>query len=178
MKQLIGVELKRFLRQYKKRNPPSRAVAILLQSVSYTYNVANIFRMADGAGVKQLILSGITPTPPNPTIRKIGRAKDRNVRWRYVEDPLEAMADLKDAGYHLLALELTERAHAYHRYEYPPKVCLIAGHEDHGVTRQVLSACDDAVFVPMYGKGRSHNVATAVAIVTYHALLANPYTGS
>jgi tRNA (guanosine-2'-O-)-methyltransferase len=46
------------------------------------------------------------------------------------------------------------------------------GNEDHGVTKAVLNVCDEAVFVPMYGKGRSLNVNTALAIVVYHILQA------
>ena len=80
------------------------------------------------------------------------------------------MLDLHNAGFRLIALEVTENAQPYHEYSYPQKVCLIAGHEDHGVTRDVLANCDDAIFIPMYGKGRSHNVATALTIATYHIL--------
>jgi 23S rRNA (guanosine2251-2'-O)-methyltransferase len=126
--------------------------------------------MAEGAGVSELVLSGITPTPPHPTITKVGRAKDRKVRWRYARQPVDSLLELKKDGYRVIALEVTDEAHPYHLYSYPEKVCLVAGHEDHGVTREILSCCDDAVFIPMYGKGRSHNVATAVAIVTYRLI--------
>ncbi len=169
-KQLMGVELKRFLRAYRKQNRLERTVSLFLHSVSYPYNVANIFRMAEGAGVSELVLSGITPMPPHPTITKIGRAKDRKVRWRYAPQPVDSLQELKKAGYRLIALEVTDNAQPYHRYSYPEMVCLVAGNEDHGVTRNVLACCDDAVFVPMYGTGRSHNVATAVAIATYHVI--------
>ena len=48
MKSLSGVELKRFLRQYRRDNVPPRRVAAVLQSVAYPYNVGAIFRLADG----------------------------------------------------------------------------------------------------------------------------------
>ena len=169
-KPLSGVELKRFLRKYRRENPPDREVALLLQSVEYPYNVGAIFRLAEGAGISELILSGLTPRPPNPTIEKVGRYKNRRVPWTYIPDPLAAIGNLTDAGYSIVALELTSSAVPYFEYDYPEKVCLVVGHEDHGVTKSTLAKCDGAVFVPMYGKGRSHNVHTALSIVLYHVL--------
>jgi 23S rRNA (guanosine2251-2'-O)-methyltransferase len=58
----------------------------------------------------------------------------------------------------------------YHRCEYAERTCLVVGHEDHGLTKGTLAVCDAAVFLPMYGKGRSLNVHTALAIVVYHIL--------
>ncbi|MCI0398681.1 MAG: tRNA methyltransferase, partial [Chloroflexi bacterium] len=71
MKPLVGTELKRFLRDYRRQHRPDYDLVVLLQSVEYPYNVGSIFRLADGAGLTELVLTGITPTPPNPTIEKV-----------------------------------------------------------------------------------------------------------
>lgn len=168
MKPLTGTELKRFLRDYKRLNRPQREIAALLQSVEYPYNVGAIFRLADGVGVTKLVLSGITPYPPNPTIAKVGRSKDRNVPWFYEPDPGKPISVLREDGYRIIAVELTAEAVPYDEYSYPDKSCLVLGHEDHGVTKAVLAQCDEAVFIPMYGKGRSLNVSAAFGIVAYH----------
>lgn len=170
MKPLIGTELKRFLRDYKRENRPQAEVVGLLQSVEYPANVGSIFRVADAAGLEALILSGITPIPPNPTIDKVGRFKSNRVPWRYEKDPVLAVQGIKAQGYHVVAVELTATAVPYFRYKYPSKSCLVVGHEDHGITKGVLSHCDGAVFLPMYGKGRSLNVHVAFSIVLYHLL--------
>lgn len=174
MKPLYGTPLKRFLRDYKRANPLEFDVVGLLQSVEYPANVGSIFRVADGADVTELVLTGITPTPPHPTIDKVGRFKSSRVSWRYEQDPQTAITALKADGYHIVAVELTDTAVPYHTYTYPQKTCLVVGHEDHGVTRATLSACDAAVFLPMYGKGRSLNVHVAFSIVLYHILHAAP----
>lgn len=170
MKPLIGTDLKRFLRDYKREHRPPHRVAALLQSVEYPVNVGSIFRMADAAGMSELVLSGITPTPPQPTIEKVGRGKNRNVPWRYEDDAETAVRQLRDDGYRIVAVELTGNAVPYHRYDYPLQTCLVVGHEDHGVTKATLNVCDAAVFLPMYGKGRSMNVHVALSIVVYHVL--------
>ena len=168
MRPLIGADLKRFVRDYRRAHPPARQVVALLQSVEYPANVGSIFRLADGAGVGELVLTGITPTPPNATIDKVGRFKSLRVPWRYEADPVAAVEGLKAGGYQVVAVELTDDAAPYHQFDYANKVCLVVGHEDHGVTKATLAACDAAVFIPMYGKGLSLNVHVALAVVLYH----------
>lgn len=170
MKPLIGTDLKRFLRDYKRQHPLERKLAALLQSVEYPVNVGSIFRLADGAGMSELILTGITPTPPHPTIDKVGRFKSQRVPWHYEKDPVAAVNQLKAEGYHVVAVELSDTAVPYHQYQYPKNTCLVVGHEDHGVTKATLAVCDGAVFLPMYGKGQSLNVHIALSIVSYHVL--------
>ena len=142
----------------------------LLQSIEYPANVGSIFRVADGAGLTELVLTGITPTPPNPTIDKVGRFKSLWIPWRYEKDPITAVQHLKAAGYHIVAVELADTAVPYFDYHYPRRTCLVVGHEDHGITKATLAECDGAVFLPMYGKGRSLNVHVAFSIVLYHLL--------
>ncbi len=174
MKPLIGTDLKRFLRDYKRQYRPTVDLVALLQSVEYPANVGSIFRVADGAGMTELVLTGITPTPPNPTIEKVGRYKSLRIPWRYEADPVTAVQDLKSRGYQVVAVELTDTAVPYHQFVYSPKTCLVVGHEDHGVTKATLAACDAAVFLPMYGKGLSLNVHVALSIVVYHILHQGP----
>jgi tRNA (guanosine-2'-O-)-methyltransferase len=170
MIQLRGTELKRFLRQYRRERPPERCMVFLLQSVEYPVNVGSIFRIADGCGAAEVVLCGITPTPPNPTIAKVARGKQEVVPWRYAREASQAVTELRGKGFRICALEIAEGSVPYFEYEPPESVCLVVGHEDHGVTRATLSLCDDAVFVPMYGRGRSLNVHVSLAVVAYHIL--------
>jgi tRNA (guanosine-2'-O-)-methyltransferase len=167
---LVGTDLKRFVKEYRRAHPSAYELVALLQSVEYPANVGSIFRLADGAGVSELVLTGITPTPPNATIDKVGRFKSLRLPWRYESDPLVAIDHLKTKGFQVVAIELADGALPYHDYDYAKQTCLIVGHEDHGVTKATLAACDAAVFIPMYGKGLSLNVHVALAIVLYHIL--------
>jgi tRNA (guanosine-2'-O-)-methyltransferase len=100
----------------------------------------------------------------------VGRDKDRRVPWRYVDRPEEALKDLKAKDFWLAALEITDACQPYYAVDYSQRVALVLGNEDHGVTRACLSLCDAAIFVPMYGKGRSLNVHVSLAVVGYHLL--------
>lgn len=168
MQQLRGTNLKRFLRDFRREHPLHHEVVLVLQSVAYPVNVGSLFRIADACRLSEVILTGITPSPPNPTISKVGRSRDRDVSWRYVDRAEEVLAELRGDGYHVCALEITDRAVPYFAFDYPERLCVVVGNEDHGVTRDALALCDSAVFVPMYGKGRSLNVHVSAAVVLYH----------
>ena len=46
-------------------------------------------------------------------------------------------------------------------------MCLAVGHEDHGLSKAGLAACDHVAYLPMLGRVGSLNVATAAAIAMY-----------
>jgi tRNA (guanosine-2'-O-)-methyltransferase len=169
MKQLRGTPLKRFLRSLPAPPSPTELI-IVCQSVAYPVNVGSVFRIADALEATAVVLTGITPRPPHQTISRVGRNKDRRVPWRYVERPEAALEDLRAQGYWIAALEITDNCRPYHSVGYPPRVALVLGNEDHGVTQACLRLCDTAIFVPMYGKGKSLNVHVSLAVVGYHLL--------
>mgnify|MGYP000869684457 CR=1 FL=1 len=169
MKQLRGTPLKRFLRTLPPPPSPTE-LAIVCQSVAYPVNVGSIFRIADALNAAEVLLTGITPAPPNPTIAKVARDKEQRVPWRYVARPEDALRELLDRGFWLAALEITEDARPYYDVDYPDRVALVLGNEDHGVTRSCLALCHAALYVPMYGKGKSLNVHVSLAVVGYHLL--------
>jgi tRNA (guanosine-2'-O-)-methyltransferase len=169
MKQLRGTPLKRFWRALPPPRSPTE-LTIVCQSVDYPVNVGSVFRIADALDATEVVLTGSTPTPPHPTIGKVGRGADQRVPWRYVERPEAALEALKGNGLWIVALEVTDRCEPYYATDYPRRVALVLGNEDHGVTRACLELCDAAVFVPMYGKGRSLNVHVSLAVVGYHLL--------
>ena len=167
MKQLRGKPLKDFLKRIER---PEIDLIFILQDVEDPVNVGSAFRIADTCGVREMILTGISARPPHPLIRKVGRGRDRRVKWSYVEQAAEAVETLKTSGYTSCALEITANSAPYYEVEYPDKLCLIVGHEDHGVTKRTLAACDMEIFIPMYGKGISMNVHVSLGIAAYHIL--------
>ena len=167
LKQLRGKPLKDFLKRVER---PECEMVFLLQDVEYAANVGSAFRIADACGVREMVLSGITTCPPHPQVRKIARGRDRRVDWTYVEQASDALVQLRERGFTACALELTAASLPYYEVEYPDKLCLVVGHEDHGVTKRTLAACDMAVFIPMYGKGASLNVHVSLGVAAYHVL--------
>ncbi len=175
---LRGTALKRFNRAARRAaRDADRRVCFVLENVNYPVNVGSLVRIADGCG-GELVLAGTTPDPTSPSAAKVARGHQAHVRWRREPDVAAAIRDLRAAGWWVVALELAAASRPYHAVAYPPRVALVVGNEDHGVTRRALAACDAAVYVPMLGRGASLNVHVAAAVVAYRACFPTPSSPS
>ena len=145
-------------------------MTIVLHDVRSLYNVGAFFRTADGAGVREVILTGITARPPRKEIAKTALGAEDSVPWRGVDDLQTWMTNWSRDGGHLVAVETSDAA--VDLYDWQPRwpVALLFGHEVEGLPRDVLDRCDAHVRVPMLGQKRSLNVATAGGVVLYEML--------
>ncbi len=168
MNQLRGIDLKRFMRDWRRAHPPHTEIVLVLQSVTYPANVGSIFRIADALHIDEVVLCSATPTPDSQKITKVARDKHRKVAWRYEERAETALGALAEHGYLNLALEITDTAVPYFEFAYPEKVSLVLGNEDHGISRSVLAHCAGSIFIPMYGAGLSMNVHVSAAVAVSH----------
>lgn len=148
-----------------------REITFLLQDWDDAYNVGGMFRVADAVGAKELILTGKTPSPPDPQVSVTSLGHHRRIPFRQFEKHEEAAIQAKENGYMLIAIEIAEEAVPYQSFVYPDKVCFVLGNEERGLYGTVLKHVDAAVYIPMFGKGRSMNVHVAAAIVAYRARL-------
>src|ERR1700749_2068118 len=80
---------------------------LLAHDVDIALNVGALFRLADALGVEHLHLTGSSPLPPDPQIRKPSRSAERHVAWSSAADPLGVVATLKSEGWRILSLELS-----------------------------------------------------------------------
>jgi tRNA G18 (ribose-2'-O)-methylase SpoU len=142
---------------------------LLAHDVDLALNVGALFRIADALGVEHLHLTGSSPRPPDPKIRRSARSAERHVAWSHAADPLAVVAQLKAAGWRIVALELSTRSVALHEFDVAAsdRVCLVLGTENAGVDQALLDAADATVHIPMRGHNSSMNVANACAIATY-----------
>ncbi|MBU3740985.1 MAG: RNA methyltransferase [Candidatus Kapabacteria bacterium] len=149
---------------------PRIPVVVVLQNIRSLYNVGSIFRTADAMAIRQLVLTGYTPTPPNDAISKTALGADRTVPWKHVASAAEAVTALRDEGYKVFAVELTDDSRDVSTMNLGDMpMALVLGNEIAGVTDDVLALCDGAFEIPMYGVKHSLNVAVAAGIMMYAA---------
>ncbi len=167
---LRGTALKRFNRGVRRAaRDGGREVILVLENINYPVNVGSLFRIADGCGAR-VVLAGTTPDPTTPSAAKVARGHHVHLGWTRTDDVVAQLRRLASDGWWVAAIELAADSVPYHAVAYPPKVALVLGNEDHGVTRRALNACHAALYVPMLGRGASLNVHVAAAIVAYRAL--------
>ena len=163
--------VRELMKDYRAEHASATRLAFMLQDWEDAYNVGGMFRVADGCGAQEMVMTGRTPVLPNPMIGVTSLGHHRRIPYRHIERHDEAALRLKAEGWTLVAVEIAEGAKSYLEYEYPEKTCLVLGNEANGVYGNVSRLCDGAVYIPMMGKGRSLNVHVAAAIVGFHVRL-------
>ncbi|CAN5462008.1 TrmH family RNA methyltransferase [soil metagenome] len=146
------------------------ALHVLLDNVRSTFNVGSMFRTADGAGVQQLYLCGITPTPNHPKVGKTALGAEQAIAWSQHNNAVDLACSLQAKGATLWALEDGPTAESLFKPSIMPTtepVILIMGNEVTGVDPGLLAICDRILAIPMGGVKRSLNVATAFGIAIY-----------
>jgi 23S rRNA (guanosine2251-2'-O)-methyltransferase len=145
----------------------TRQICIVLQDVNDPVNIGSIFRTADGCQAS-LMLTGTTPTPPNPQISLAARGLERHVPWEYAADFAEVVAYLKGQGFTVVGVELTPDAVDFAQFKPDnDKIALVLGNEALGIYKKNIPFIDSFIFIPMLGKGPSLNVNVAAAIAAY-----------
>lgn len=143
---------------------------VILDDIRSALNVGAIMRTCDGAGVKKLYLTGITPYPPHKKLLKTALGAEHYIDWEYRKDINDVIHELKDNGYVIYAIEQTENSKEFHKIDYPEKLAIIFGHEITGVSTRALQKSDEKIELPMKGEKNSLNVATTAGIMIYHIL--------
>lgn len=166
MKKLEGEEI---LIKWRQNRPPSRfPIVVVLDNIRSAYNVGSMFRTAECAYISKLVLCGITARPPNPKLEKTALGTTYKMPWMYFEDTLEAIRTLKNLGYKVAALEITEDSlpiQTVTALDFP--MALVIGNEVTGVDERILRQADKVLEISLYGEKESLNVATAFAVAVF-----------
>lgn len=147
-----------------------KSISIACCNLRSAFNTGSILRTADAAGIGKVFLCGTTPFPPHDKLTRTSRGTHESVDWEYRNDILPLIAEKKEEGVHVMAVE-TGINHVDHtKADYKRPLLLIVGNEAKGLPEEVLEQADSAVSIPMHGVKNSINVAVAAGIVLYEAI--------
>ncbi|GAP72598.1 tRNA/rRNA methyltransferase [Candidatus Symbiothrix dinenymphae] len=143
-------------------------LVVVLDNVRSLHNVGSVFRTSDAFRVAAVYLCGITATPPQAEIHKTALGAENSVDWQYFESTLEAVRELKAAGFHVAAVEQAENSIPLHRQvRNAGKIAIVLGNEVHGVDQAVMDICDSCIEIPQFGTKHSLNVSVTAGIVIW-----------
>ncbi len=146
-------------------------VVVILDNIRSGLNVGSVFRTADGFAVNQIILVGFTPQPPHREILKTALGSTDSVNWIYHESVKEAILELKNDGFVIVAVEQTDESTELQDFifEKKKKYAFILGNEVDGVSDIALEYSDKAIEIPQAGIKHSLNVAVCGGMVLWEA---------
>ena len=167
MKKLKNKDLQRInIEEFK--NTEQTPITIVLDNVRSALNVGSVFRTSDAFLIENIILCGITATPPNKEIRKAALGASDSVNWEFEEDTINAVSKLKNKGYHIMGIEQAEKSSKLNNFTLPNKpIAIIMGNEVKGVAQNVIDICDEVMEIPQFGTKHSLNISVTTGIVIW-----------
>jgi len=144
-------------------------VVVVLDNVRSMHNIGSIFRTSDGFAVEKICLCGITAQPPHREIEKTALGATQSINWEYYTDPVQAIEQLRSAGYQIVAVEQAENSTMLQDFEIVKgeKYALIFGNEVNGVSEEVMQKIDACIEIPQFGTKHSFNIVVSAGIVLW-----------
>ncbi len=167
MKKLTMLEMGRInAEQFKAAD--KMPLVILLDNVRSLNNIGSVFRTSDAFRVEAIYLCGISATPPSPEIHKTALGAEDSVSWCYFEDTHEAVRELQQRGYQVMAIEQCQGSVMLDEWEPQfGKYAVVMGNEVKGVQQSVVDMCDGCIEIPQFGTKHSLNVSVTTGLVIW-----------
>jgi tRNA G18 (ribose-2'-O)-methylase SpoU len=144
-------------------------LTVVLDNIRSLNNIGSVFRTSDAFRVDEILLCGITATPPNIEIHKTALGAEDSVAWRYFDETITAVNELKAEGYTVFSIEQTENSTSLSdlSLDMDKKYAIVLGHEVHGVQQSVIDGSHGCIEIPQYGTKHSLNISVATGIVVW-----------
>lgn len=144
-------------------------LVVILDNVRSLHNIGSVFRTSDAFRVECIHLCGITATPPHPEMHKTALGAEFTVDWKYVNNAVEAVDNLRREGYIVFSVEQAENSIMLEnmQLEQGKRYAVVLGNEVKGVQQEVIDHSDGCIEIPQYGTKHSLNVSVTAGIVIW-----------
>ena len=167
MKKLVGADLQR-LSVSEFKTVAKWPFVVVLDNVRSMNNVGSMMRSSDAFLCQEMILCGITATPPHREITKTAIGAENSVSWRYQHHTIDAVKDLKSQGFLVYAIEQTSNSVVLQEMKFSEReVAFVFGNEIDGVDAEVIALCDGVIEIPQLGTKHSFNIAVSCGMVLW-----------
>ena len=150
----------------------------IINNIRSNYNTGSILRTADGAGIKKVYLTGITPCPidrfgrKNKALSKVSLGAEDYLQWEHKKSATRTLDKLKKQGYNIIAIEQDKSSKPLFdaKLAKNSKIAIILGNEVKGLSNAILKRADTILEIPMRGKKESLNVSVAFGVAVYQLI--------
>lgn len=155
--------------------PPGPVVA--LEALADAQNVGAVFRAARAFGARAVLLAGGGADPLSRKAIRVSTGATLEIPFAVCRSAAEARDRLRAAGFAVWAL-CADEGEPLHRVAPAPRVALLLGGEDRGLSAEARAGADRRVRIAMAPGCDSLNVAVAGAIALHHLRAGGPACAS
>ena len=119
--------------------------------------------------VSSVFICGNNGHPSHPEMHKTALGAEFTVDWKYVNNAVDAVDNLRKEGYIVYSIEQAEGSIMLDRLELDKtkKYAIVMGNEVKGVQQEVIDHSDGCIEIPQYGTKHSLNVSVTTGIVIW-----------
>lgn len=151
---------------YDKKQLLQGDFLLLLEDLQDPGNLGTLFRTAEAASVKGIIMTKGTVDVFNPKVVRSTMGSLLRMPFLYTEDMTALMEELKDAGTSIYGAAL-EGSEVYTEVSYGEKTAILIGNEGAGLSDAILTHTTGNIRIPMSGVVESLNASVSGAILLY-----------
>lgn len=140
---------------------------LLLVSLQDPGNVGTIIRTAESLGASRVILTADCPEIYSPKVLRATMGGVFRLPITTAPDAKTALAALSKSSVRTLAAALTPDARPIGEIDRRGRVCVLIGNEGSGLSKEIISLCDEPIMIPMKGRAQSLNAAMAAGILLW-----------
>lgn len=144
---------------------PAPAIA-LLDGITDPGNLGGVIRSAEALGLQGIVIPKNRSASISPAVYKRSAGSVYHIPISRVTNLSQTIEYLKKEGFWIIGADAGTGVPAWDRDMKGP-VAVILGSEDKGLRRLTSKLCDFSISIPMEGKTKSLNVASAAAIIFY-----------
>ena len=130
-------------------------------------NVGSIARSCVATDTPLIIVGPIPFQITHSRLKRAGLDYWQHLRWCYL-DTLQQFFEI--FGSQRLVLTSVRGSHSYHQFQYLKGDIIVFGRETRGLDQHLIDDPNyQSIFIPMWGKTRSLNIANSATTILYEA---------
>jgi len=145
-------------------------ILLVLECCTNSRNEHAVLRSAECLGVQNVWIINAPGEQKESELvnRNVSMKADDWLTIRTFDTTKECINALRAEKWDIWATDLTAKSVCLDRksgLELPPKIALVAGREESGVSEEMLQVADKRVFLPIYGFADSFNLSVAMSLL-------------
>lgn len=137
---------------------------VILDAVRDPGNLGTILRSAAAFGMSRVVMSDDCADVYNPKTLRASMGAIYKIDTVSCKKLLSAVEKMRSAGHRIYATALDDRAKRLGSFDILPNDAFLIGNEGHGLSHELIAACDETVFIPMTQETESLNAAIAASV--------------
>ena len=142
-----------------------------VEGVEDPFNYGFVLRSLYAAGVDGVIVSKRNWTSAASTLAKSSAGASEYLAMYVSEDDAQTIAHLQNKNIQIVCANRSDKAIEMYDYDYTNNICLCIGGEKRGLSKAILQASNQDVFIPYQNDFRNAlSAASAATILAYEVL--------